>query len=447
MSGILQNLRRNDIAVPLWLGQILSNIPYSCRPIVGKSYRNSSREIKEYQNYSIEQKRNYVFEKFRKIVDYSYNNIGFYKTFYDSQHFSIDKLKSFDDIQRIPIIDKQVLLNYPLDYRSNVNQPKFLVNTGGSSGVTLSFYRQPYLIGHEWAHIHKMWSSLGFKQSNLVLCITGRSAVRNGVEYDFARHQISLDMYKPYSETSTNLKKILARHPCYYLHGYPSTLSDFAEYCSTDPELLDMLKGKLRGAFLNPEFPYDFYRTPIEKNFGIPTQSFYGHTESCVLAYETPTKYRYVPFQTYGFAEAEKLESSHFDLIGTNYYNLASPLIRYNTHDIIDNPEYDADILSGFDIIEGRSGQFVIDRNGRKISLTGLLMGRHHKLFDVCSHIQIGQKIDGKSTIYYVLKREQTEDIKPDLMFDASNVDIDFNFVRLENPIRTKAGKVNLLVR
>ncbi|MBW9203920.1 hypothetical protein EVD33_13485 [Bacteroidales bacterium SW292] len=443
---VIAKLKNNDIQLPIWMGQMLSNIPYSIRPIVGKYYRIRKKEIKQFDEFSIEEKQKFIFDRVYNIVKYSLEHIPFYQKFYGDQGFSLDCIKSFADIKKIPVINKSILLQYSLEERSNENEPHFTVNTGGSSGQTLSFYVQPSSIGNEWAHIHNMWSKIGFHPSNLKLYVAGRSKVRNGVDYEFARHTLSLDMYQPFEKTAPILKKILEKSPCYYLHGYPSVLSEFAEYCKKDVELLALLKGKLRGAFLSSEYPYPMYRDVIENVFDISTQSFYGHTERCVMAYETLEKFKFKPFQTYGFAEAERNEDGHFDLIGTSYYNLASPLIRYNTQDIIDNPTYEGGMMNSFDIFEGRSGQFILDNNDRKISLTGLVMGRHHQLFDYCSHIQISQTEKGKAIIYYVLKK-MNEKVDAASLFDSSNVDIEFTFNPLTEPIRTVSGKVNLLVK
>lgn len=445
VTDFIQKLKANDIQLPIWVGQLLSFIPYSCRPIVGKVYRQRMKEISLYNNLSVAEKQAFIFKKMKAIVEYAENQIPFYKDYYKKKNFFSTQLSTFDDIKRIPVIEKSTLIDYDISLRSNESVPKFRVNTGGSSGITLSFYVQPSSIGNEWAHIHTMWAMLGYKPSDLKLYIAGRSCVKNGVDYEFARHTISLDMYKPFSETASLLKTKLKHCHCYYLHGYPSVLAEFAQYCIEDQELLDILKKSLKGAFLTSEYPYPFYRNKIETVFGIPSQSFYGHTERCVMAYETKEKFKFVPFQTYGYTEAIANGDGHFDLIGTSYYNQASPLIRYNTKDIIDNPVCQGEIMTSFNIFEGRSGQYILDEDMRKISLTGLIMGRHHELFDVCSHIQIAQNGNGKAIIYFVAKDGVKID-NPEQMFDGSNVKVQFSFEQIDMPIRTVSGKVNLLV-
>ena len=72
-------------------------------------------------------------------------------------------------------------------------------------------------------------------------------------------------------------------------------------------------------------------------------------------------------------------------------------------------------------------------------------MGRHHELMEKSSHIQVSQQEKGEATIYYVpLPGSAITD--PSELFDSSNVAIDFEFKQIEAPLRTKAGKVLLLV-
>lgn len=447
LGKIINILKNNQIRLPVWCGILIAHIPYSWRPVVGPIFKRRITQIKEFDEISEIQKKEIIFQQIFEIVKYSIDNIPFYREFYSRNGFSLDMLQVFDDIKKIPVVTKDDLLTVKLSQRSNTEIDSLLVNTGGSSGKTLSFYIEPNAIPHEAAHGSTMWKELGYKRGCIRLLLVGRSKVKNGADYEFARNCYSLDMYQPYKKNKRRLIELLRKHPCEYLQGYPSVLSEFADFCREQPDLLELICCKLKGVFLNSEFPYPIYRDNIESVFQVPSQAFYGHTERCVMAYEKKgLKNVYHPFQTYGFTEVQKRDDGHYDLIGTSYFNHASPLIRYNTNDIVDNPCFVDGILESFEIIEGRSGQFVKDKNGRDISLTGLLMGRHHQLFDYCDHIQITQKEQGKAIILYVPKEGKNID-SPSSLFDSSNIDIDFDFKPLNKPIRTASGKINLLVK
>lgn len=443
LTGIIEKIKNNRFQLPIWLGTILAKIPFGLRPVVGRVYIKRSKEIRAFPT---EQKREIIFNQVYSIVKYAIAQIPFYREFYAAEGFTLDMLNSFDDIKRIPIIDKSILSKYSIEERSNLSLHKFLVNTGGSTGNTLNLYVQPDAIGHEWAHIHNAWSHFGYKNDMLRIMFVGRNKVMNVVDYDFARHALVVDIYKPFPDIALALKKYLVRYPAYFLHGYPSVIADFANYCQQeDPQLLSLLKKNLKAAFLSSEYPYAKYRDVIEFTFNIKTQSFYGHTERCIMAYENECPYQFIPFQTYGYTEAIERGDGHYNLVGTSYYNFATPLIRYNTNDIIDNPIKEDGVLTQFEIYEGREGQYIISKSGQKISLTALIMGRHHDLLDYVNHIQVSQIKDGLVAVLYVTK-DSVMQLDALSLFDSSNVDVDFLFYKIDKPIRTVSGKINLLL-
>src|SRR5690606_34433551 len=161
-------------------------------------------------------------------------------------------------------------------------------------------------------------------------------------------------------------------------------------------------------------------------------------------AYEKDTQFTYEPFLSYGFAEVVKDENDEYNLIGTSYYNFASPLIRYNTEDIVEEPVLEDEILRSFKILKGREGEFVTDKAGKKINLTGLIFGRHHDLFNHCDFIQVKQIEPGTIEVLFVSSKNISN---PELLFDARNLDFDITFKQITEPVKTAAGKVNLLVK
>ncbi|SFG62685.1 phenylacetate--CoA ligase family protein [Pedobacter insulae] len=447
MNKILVRLKKSNFKIPIGLGQLIARIPFRLRPGLGKVYSEQTKMIELYPKMSDEAKQQFIYERFFRVFSHAIRNVPFYKDLYASHGLKEDDIKCFDDIKKVPVINKEDLLNVSLEYRSYPIPNRTIVNTGGSSGKTLSFYMDPARFGNEWSHIHYIWSKLAFSPNDLKIVFDGRSNVANNIQYDFLRHSLRYDIYADPKENATALKGIMKKHPVYYLHGYPSAIYNFALFCEEkDTDLLNSLKGSLKGVFLSSEFPSPVFRNKIEEIFGVKTQSFYGHTETCVLAYENELPFTYEVLQTYGYCEAIPENANH-NLVGTSYYNMASPLIRYNTGDQIDSVDYEDDILTKFKISSGRTGEYILDKIGNKIPLTGLIFGRHHKIFDLSKFVQIKQNEQGKATILYVLKDDSVnQEIGADL-FDSSNVNVEFEFSRIDNPIMTPAGKINLLVK
>jgi phenylacetate-CoA ligase len=437
---ILRYIKKHSSINP-HIGKMLNYIPFTSRPIIGRTYKESLNNLNTFEILSESQKKSFIFNRISNLVNFSYKNVFFYKDFYSKNNFSPLDLKNFDDIKKIPIISKSDLNNYSLEERSSTFKNGSLVNTGGSSGHTLFFYIPDSLIGNEWAHMHRIWSKLEYKFSDLKLVFAGRSDVLDFVQYDFVRNQFSVDIYSDYKIIAPKLKQTLSKFKIQYLHGYPSSIYMFAQFCKhNDPELLQLIRSNLKGVFLSSEYPYEIYRNLIEQVFKVDTISWYGHTERAILAYEKHEKGVYNPFQSYGYAEK-------FDnfLIGTSYYNYNSPLIRYNTNDLINDCLFNDGILTSFKVSDGRVGEFVVDLSNTKISLTSLIFGRHHLLFNHSSFIQVKQLDVGYLEIFYVSEIINPNDASQ--YFDSKNLNFVLKFTRIMEPFRSISGKVNLLIK
>ena len=445
MSRILNLIKTKKIRLPIWFGLLLNRIPFSLRPGINKEYKKQSNLINEFEHNMIEEKESYIVAQFVRIFTHAYKNIKFYNDLYVKHGIKPEDIKTIDDIKKVPVITKSSLRKFDLVDRSFNVKNRLLVNTGGSSGEPFSFYTDPIRYGNEWAHIHNMWSVYDYKPSDLKLVLAGRIHAKDRVTYDFARNSLLYDIYGNENIQAQQLIRILKIYPIKYLHGYPSSIYEFAKYCETNNELLISLKKHLKAAFLSSESPLPHYRDKIEKVFEIPTQPFYGHTETCVMAIEVE-KYIYDAYQTYGFAEAIKSDDGKYHLVGTSYYNFASPLIRYDTEDIIEPMDLDEPILSKFKITEGRIGEYILDRNGKKIPLTGLIYGRHHELFNYADHMQVFQKEQGEAIILFV-PNKIIDESEAQKLFNSNNVDVNFIFKKIDKPILNNSGKVNLKVK
>ncbi|MFD2790514.1 phenylacetate--CoA ligase family protein [Arenibacter antarcticus] len=438
-------LKNNLKNIPPNLGEIINRIPYSKRPGIGNVYKLRKKEIHDFELFSVEQKNDFIFKRMKNLVDYAYEEVVFYNEYYNQKGFHPDHLKTFEDIQRIPIVDKGTLNSYDIEKRSAKIKGRYIVNTGGSSGTPFSLYIQPDSMGHEWAHMHHIWEKLNFKASDLKIVFGGRSDLKKVVEYDVVRNHFAIDIYADYKLVAEELKKILKKRKIKYLHGYPTSIYDFAVFCKKeDYELQQLLSANLKGVFLGSEYPHEHYRNVIENVFNVKTISWYGHTERAVLAYEKTEKFTYEPFGTYGFTEALKFKDE-YHLVGTSFYNFATPLIRYNTNDIIADVKASNGILKSFKVTKGREGEFVIDKNNKNINLTGLIFGRHHEIFNHSKFIQVKQVKAGEIELHFVSDSISEEEARN--LFDLRNLDLDVAFVKRSEPFRTPSGKVNLLIK
>ena len=435
------------LSIVIIIGSFLNRIPYSWIPVIGKTYKDILSGIESFEMLTIEGKKEYIFRRVYNITKYAVENIKFYQDYYRKKGFCLSKLKSFDDIKNIPIINKSMLLDVPIEDRSTIVKIKgsFIANTGGSSGHPLSFRKTKNLQVKEFAYFHYMWRKIGYKKSDIRLHFVGRSNLNGKIRYNIVENSIQVDVYTPFDII---LKKLSQLHcNIKYLHGYPSVLYEFALYCEKNQGeyIKSGLDKTLIGAFLKSEFPHPIIREKIEEVFKITSFSHYGHTEVCALAGEMHDKFSYDVMLSYGFIFPATI-NNETHLVTTTYDNFASPLIQYDTEDTVENCILNDGLLDSFEMTGGRKGEYVIDKAGKKISLTGLIFGNHHQLFDYCSQLQVTQPSDGKIVVLYVPKTDLPKDFHPDKYFATAGANFEVSFKKIDKPIKTPIGKVLLKV-
>lgn len=428
--------------IPPSVGTKVNFIPFSLR--LGNSYTQYLNDV--YMNSDIFDVigEEYINRKFETIIAHFSSKNKFYEQFLSNSNFDRFGDFMFEDIKKIPIINKSILKNVPVEVRSCKDFGLGIYNTGGTSGSPLSFYVEKNFYAREWAHMHFIWKRVGYHPSKTKVTIRGKK-LNNLLIYNFNQNEFLVDSYH-YFEKSDYIKLLntFKKYNVEFIHGYPSAIYNFLKEAAVKaPFLVDFLRANIRGILFGSEFPAPHYRDFIENLITLNTVSWYGHTEGIILAAELYQKFEYVPFVSYGYAEAVKINNS-YHLIGTCFDNLATPFIRYDTEDII-CPNFGRDnILHSFEIKEGRIGEFIVDKMNHNISLTSLIFGRHHNLFNLVDFIQVKQPAPGSIIIFY-----SSFNIidNPFIHFDSSNLRLDITFQKAEKPFKTSSGKIPLLIK
>ena len=420
----------------------MSCIPYSLR--LGKAYQQSVADISVFNHLDSDEKKREIVQRVSAAVRYAYANNDFYRKLYIENDFHPEEIHSFEDLSRIPLVEKRNLRKVGCEDRSTPQPGRMKINTGGTSGEPLDFYIDKDAFAREWGHMHRIWSRLNYKPTDLKLTFRGKNLGNLPLRYNAVHNEYLVNAYCPSREVLAALEKVGER--IRFFHGYPSAIYEFVKYCHRDrPELLELFRENLKGIFFGSEHLAPVYRDEIERKLNVPTISWYGHSEMAILAHEIEP-YIYRPFYSYGFCEAVKDNEGHFKLVGTSYYNLASPFIRYDTGDLID-PIFKDGLLQQFRVTSGRIGDFIIDLGGHRISLTALIFGRHHDIFKDAKFIQISQDTPGRATLLITLEDDKATGMdSPAEKFDLSNIDIEFDYRILKEPFRTSNGKVPLRV-
>lgn len=421
--------------IPYCFGRWAAKVPFTIR--LGNEYDISKALCNKMLMATVMEREAYAIEHFRHIFEYAKERFPCYRELYTQTGILNLKIESFADIKKVPVIDKKWTRAHFGEFSG-----AYKLNTGGSSGDPTAFWMDKDCWAREWAHMHTIWERLGYKYTDLKLAIRGKNLGKRSFVYNPVHNEYIINTYLNVRDYAPKLVRLFEKRDVKWFHGYPSSIYQFILECEVafgkdeTPKLFRNIKGLL----LSSEFPLPYMKEKFEE-YGLRWISWYGHTEMCVLAYDNDCSNRYRPFATYGLAE---VVDGH--LIGTSFHNFDMPLIRYDTGDLVEATRVSAGgLVEEFAIKEGRSGDFIEDKHGKKIPLTALIFGRHHKAFDVADYVQIGQKEPGKATLYVTMKnREVSGDMAK--LFDLTNVDVDFEFKVVEKPVKTAMGKLKLRV-
>ncbi len=424
---------------------LLSHIPAPLR--IGPGYVRTKRLIRQSEAWSEAQTAAWLLPQLQKLLAHAVVNVPFYRWFYEQAQYEVSSLRTLDDWSRVPVVTKQDLQKHALEARCAKDAAGTLANTGGTSGTPLVFMLEAGATPVEWAHMHHIWSAHGYHVSQMKLRIGGTYFQHSAPFVYHPRHnEYIVNANRPMAEVAQAVLALSATKPFRWVHGYPSLVAEFAhEIAQQRNALAHRFVAHLRGVLLGSEFPAAVYREPIAAHLSSNIVSWYGHSEMALLARET-TEGTYQSLPTYGYTEAVASDDDLGQrLVCTSLHNQVHPFIRYDTGDRVVAVSHSVGSLA-FSIQEGRIGDFVEDRSGRKLSLTSIIFGRHHAAFNEVLHLQVRQDRPGYITLLVVPQAVPTDVASLAAGFDFTGLDLLFDVQIVDSPIRTRAGKLKLKV-
>jgi len=425
------------------LAKLVARTPYGLR--FGPVYGETAKLAEKIDSAPILEIKSWAFPRLKRIVDRSFRECTAYRTFYQRRGYHPDKLATMEHFQDVPIVTKADLQEFTVEERSLPSAGKMLVNTGGTSGAPLAFHVDGDAFAREWAHMHLIWGRVGYHYRDVMMTMTGRNLGDELVRYNPVHNEWIVNTYADRASLCRALSNLLRKEKVKWIQGYPSIVAELVSTLSKyDSATLASLGSGVRGVLFASEYPTPQYTEIVKRGLNVPTLSWYGHSEMCILAYQDRSD-RYIPLHSYGLVEAVPDGADDERLIGTSYWNTASPFIRYDAGDRISSLK-EGELLRSFAITAGRVGDFVVDRNGARISLTSLIIGRHHEAFGKIRHVQVRQQSPGVIELLIVPQVEGVSGEELMHGFDFSSVQIEAVPVFISEPVRTAAGKIKLLV-
>lgn len=443
--SVLAMVKNRVEFLPEWVGRPLSNVPFALR--LGPEYVRTQRAINCVGRMGCSEATGRTLQQLKQLVRFAADNVEFYRTFYRDKGFSPSALQTLADWDRVPVVTKADLQGVPLEDRTARGATGMKINTGGTSGQPLEFYLDSHAFAREWAHMHFIWKAHGYRPQHLKLTFRGKHFDSERVlRYNAVHNEYVVNANAPMAAVVQAVISLPRSAVIRWLHGYPSLIAEFAHAVAVLPDKeRAAFRARLFGALLGSEYPVPMYRTVIEDVLTANVVSWYGHSEMAVLARET-AKGVYESLPTYGYTEAvPEGQGNDCRLVCTSLHNRVHPFIRYDTGDLVEPVSRCSGSLA-FRITEGRVGDFIHDRQGRRHSLTAVIFGRHHAAFELVRHLQVREEAPGVVTLVVTPRDGSLDEASLCRGFDLGDLDIEWRFQLVASPVRTKAGKVPLKI-
>jgi len=424
-------------SMPYSVGKYFTNIPYSWR--LGPQYTKAKNEIKSFMELSEDEQLSYTVIKLNHIIRYAYERFPFYRNLYQDYGVETLSIKYLDEFEKFPILTKKMIRGHTNQFSGALS-----FNTGGTTGEPFCFYLDGNAFAREWAHMHYIWALKDYNKKDIKITFRGKNLGSKNIIYNPVHNEFIVNTYKSVKCFKAEFLALFSEKQIKYIHGYPSAVYEFFKelYSITTNEERLKISNQVRCCFFGSEFPVPYMVDFLETKWGFSYISWYGHSEMAILAYDKFNENKYFPMMTYGFAEVVGDK-----LLGSSYNNFDMPLIRYDTGDRVEGQTSDNGLLKSFSILEGREGDFIVDLEGKKISLTALVFGRHHKIFDIADFIQVSQINEGPVVFHVTIKDDPSYSIgNIENYFELSNVKINCGFKIIDKPIRSKIGKIKLKI-
>ncbi len=432
----------------------ISNLAYKQLHRLKKNWviRKVMTDLERLEKYTEKEIYDIQHDKLFSFLSYAYNNTDYYKRIIDENKLNI---KNISDFKRLPFLSKEIIKQNSLSLVSEKYDLKLLAkkNTGGSTGKPLEFYCNTKAGLIDYAYHFYQYKKMGYLKGDMIL---GAGAVvipeeireknifwtKIGDKEAFGNYKLSI-LYLNEKNVKFYVEKLIELRPR-ILRGYPSLFDSLAQYILNKGIKLDF---KIKGISLTSEMCSDRQRHNIEKAFSSMVYFEYGHTEVSVLCHSNDKSYKYISYPMYGYVEVLNEDGSETEIgevgniIVTGFLNEGMPFIRYRTEDL-GRVAYKNGGVVHFSAINGRTQDFLISKDGSKVSIAALTSWQHLKAFANISKWQVIQDTAGKIEFSIIKGTAYSQVDETEIKEKIQNItDVDITFRYVDLIPRTKGGK------
>ena len=328
------------------------------------------RDFMSRNDWPYEEKCAYRDQQLQKMVKHCYETVPYYRNLFDSLSIDYRNIRTLEDLQCIPILDKQTVRDHYAEFFSEGWDRTALIeqHTSGSTGTGFSFYQDPDAHAAVWAHVWRGNQNIGLSRDLWCAYFGGRSIVpperKRGPFYriNYPGRQIMFSIYHMHDRAFAQWVRVLNQHQPPWVQGYPSALVPFGAYLERTGQRLNYIPKVITLSSENVSREQEEF---LHRIFGVYPMQNYAQCEAVATFRQRLDRRIFVDED---FAAVEFVPAGQdglYRIVGTTLSNYAMPFLRYDTKDLATwrETEEGREILS----LDGRDEDDIRLRDGGSI--------------------------------------------------------------------------------
>lgn len=371
-------------------------------------------ESMQFDSLSAEEKTSIEFERMKSLVKYAYEHVSYYKFYYDSKGFHPSMLVCWEDWEKVPILEKDVIRFSVDELISDEYEKKDLieVSTSGSTGTPLKVYKERRNVSEVMGWRAMKWwrmspsdnmAKLHRKAANTII-----GKIKNRMLWWPTRRVYLNSSLIITDDMIRRFLLDLNKYKIRWIQGYSSTIEKVADYmlkykvCSPTIEMIWWTSAPLSSMM----------RKKIEAAYNCRVMNQYGCNEMWNIAIQKKDEpyltvcNDFVHVDTISENGKQTKKNVDGDILITDLRCKAYPLIKYRLGDRGSFAEESSKSTDGYpklNFVKGRISDNILLPNGRTVD--GIYLTA---ICDVCvdtiSSYQIYQAKDYSVSLKLVLR-------------------------------------------
>lgn len=352
----------------------------------GEGFRKRLAEFESHDEWSRDQLVAWRNERLHEIVAHCYETVPYYRSVMDEGGIDPASIKDDESLKALPVITKADVKANPSAFVSSRAKDMNIihVHTSGTTGSGFQFDStvdcQQAQFACFWRYYRTHGLDLGMWQAQFSSRQVVPQRICNPpfwrIDKPGRRYYMSA-----FHESPSNMRAyydVIRENRFPWISGYPSLMVLLAQWMNERGLSFDFVKAVTCGAENLVEHQVD----AMERAFGVRPVQTYGQTENVAIFSQAPDG-KILVDEDFSVVEWHPEAERGFRVVGSCLFNYATPLLRYDTGDIVqlgDQTGPRREVAS----IDGRCEDYVHMPDGTKI-------GKLDHVFKDTPHFQEAQ--------------------------------------------------------